>query len=171
MSNSPPIVSARITPAWRNSASTVTSEAATSAPVCDAVARAPAAERPLLIATIGFVRADPPCDPSELARVPERLQVQQDDVGLWDRTPSTGADRYPEMSALFPIETKSEMPIPRRRASWIAASPSAPLCEAKATRPGGGISGPNVALRLTFGSVFTTPMQFGPIRRMPVGSA
>ncbi len=46
----------RMTPAWRKSASTVTSEAATSAPVCDAVASAPARERPLLTATIGLVR-------------------------------------------------------------------------------------------------------------------
>ena len=56
-SNSSARVSVRITPACSNSASTVTSEAATSAPVCDDVARAPAAERPLLTATIGFVRA------------------------------------------------------------------------------------------------------------------
>ena len=56
-SNRPSMVSARTTPAWRNSASTVTSEAATNAPVCDELARAPAAERPLLIAMIGFVRA------------------------------------------------------------------------------------------------------------------
>ena len=40
-SNISPTVSARITPACANSASTVTSEAASSAPVCDAAARAP----------------------------------------------------------------------------------------------------------------------------------
>ena len=48
--------SVRITPACRKSASTVTSEAATSAPVCDCVARNPAADRPPLTATIGFFR-------------------------------------------------------------------------------------------------------------------
>ena len=36
-------VSVRITPHWRNRASTVTSEAASSAPVCELVARAPPA--------------------------------------------------------------------------------------------------------------------------------
>ena len=46
----------RITPAWSKSASTVTSDAASSAPVWDSVARAPAAERPLLTTTIGFCR-------------------------------------------------------------------------------------------------------------------
>ncbi len=56
-SNSSLSVSVRITPAWRNSASTVTSEAASSAPVCELVARAPATERPDLTATIGLVRA------------------------------------------------------------------------------------------------------------------
>ena len=43
----------RITPTWSKSASTVTSEAAIRAPVCEVVARAPACERPLLTATIG----------------------------------------------------------------------------------------------------------------------
>ena len=46
----------RTTPAWRNSASTVTSEAASRAPAGDELARAPAAERPLLTATIGLRR-------------------------------------------------------------------------------------------------------------------
>ncbi len=49
-------MSVRITPAWRNSASTVTSDAAIRAPVCEEVARAPAADRPLFTAMIGFVR-------------------------------------------------------------------------------------------------------------------
>ncbi len=53
-SNSSCIVSVRITPAWPKSASTVTSEADSSAPVCEALARAPAGERPLLTATIGL---------------------------------------------------------------------------------------------------------------------
>ena len=53
-SNISPTVSARSTPACANSASTVTSEAASSAPVCDDAARWPAAVRPLLTATIGL---------------------------------------------------------------------------------------------------------------------
>jgi len=50
-------VSVRITPAWWNRASTVTSEAASRAPVCEEVALAPAAERPLLTASTGLVLA------------------------------------------------------------------------------------------------------------------
>ena len=45
-----------ITLAWRNSAPTVTSEAASMAPVWELVARAPAGVRPLFTATIGFER-------------------------------------------------------------------------------------------------------------------
>ena len=45
-----------MTPAWWNSASTVTSDAPIRAPVCDPVARAPAAERPLFTAMIGLLR-------------------------------------------------------------------------------------------------------------------
>jgi hypothetical protein len=56
-SNSSARVSVRITPAWRNSASTVTSEAASSAPVWEELARTPAAERPLLTASTGLARA------------------------------------------------------------------------------------------------------------------
>ncbi len=55
-SNSSASVSVRTTPACRNSASTVTSEAAIRAPVWDEVARAPAAERPLFTTAIGFLR-------------------------------------------------------------------------------------------------------------------
>jgi hypothetical protein len=42
-----------------------------------------------------------------------------------------------------------------------------PLCVAIATRPAGGIPCANEALSRTSGSVFTTPIQFGPIRRRP----
>ncbi len=51
-------VSARITPACSNSASTVTSEADRSAPVCVLTALAPALERPLLTASSGLRRAN-----------------------------------------------------------------------------------------------------------------
>ena len=53
-SNSSERVSVRITPACSKSASTVTSEAESIAPVWELLARPPAAERPLLTATIGL---------------------------------------------------------------------------------------------------------------------
>ena len=49
-------LSVRITPACSKRASTVTSEAASSAPVWELVARSPAAERPLFTTTIGIRR-------------------------------------------------------------------------------------------------------------------
>src|SRR3954468_3031915 len=70
-------VSVRITPDWRNSASTVTSLAASSAPVCEAAARAPAALRPDFTATIGLrrlvLRRGPPNPP----RVPHHPGERQ----------------------------------------------------------------------------------------------
>jgi hypothetical protein len=53
-SNISPIVSVRISPAWANSASTVVSDAASIAPVCEEAARCPAAVRPLLTAITGL---------------------------------------------------------------------------------------------------------------------
>ena len=81
-SNSSWSVSVRITPACSNSASTVTSEADSSAPVCDEVARAPAARAAALDRQDRLLARDPRRDARELARVAERLEVQQRDVGL-----------------------------------------------------------------------------------------
>ncbi len=71
------------------------------------------------------------------------------------------------MSALFPNETKLEMPMPARVAALSTAMPTAPDCDANATRPAVGRIAPNVASTAYAGSVLTTPTQFGPIRRMP----
>ncbi len=45
--------------------------------------------------------------------------------------------------------------------------PRAPLWERNATRPAGGHVVANVPFSRMSGSVFTTPMQFGPIKRIP----
>ena len=47
----------------------------------------------------------------------------------------------PERSALSPVDTNEDRPTPRRAASAIAATPSAPLCEASATGPAAGATG------------------------------
>ena len=47
----------------------------------------------------------------------------------------------PERSALSPIETNDESPMPRAAASSIAAIPNAPLWEAKRDAPGVGAAG------------------------------
>ena len=74
-------VSVRITPACSKSASTVTSEAESSAPVCELVARSPATERPLLTATIGISRPTRRATREKRPRVAEGLDVEQRDVG------------------------------------------------------------------------------------------
>ena len=73
----------------------------------------------------------------------------------------------PERSALSPIETNEESPIPRAAASSMAAMPNAPLWEAKATLPGVGSPGANVALSAPWWWRFAMPRQFGPTMRMP----
>ena len=70
------------------------------------------------------------------------------------------------MSALFPMETNVDSPKPSSAACPMTAIPSAPLCEEPdASRRGHVVA--NVPLSCTAGSVFTTPMQFGPISRIP----
>ena len=92
-SNSSSSVSVRITPAWRNSASTVDVGGREQRAGVRARRRArPAAERPLLTATIGFARR-PAARSARTARVAERLEVQQDDVGARVVAPSTAAGR------------------------------------------------------------------------------
>src|ERR1700674_4894897 len=49
----------------------------------------------------------------------------------------------------------------------MTASPRAPLCDMKPTRPRGGVAGPNVAFIETSGAMLITPMQLGPTSRMP----
>lgn len=77
----------------------------------------------------------------------------------------------PLTSALLPIDTKLDSPIPRRRASSNTAMPSPPDWEAKATRPRSGGTGAKVAFIDTVGSVLMMPMQFGPTRRIPAARA
>ncbi len=72
-----------------------------------------------------------------------------------------------EMSAVLPTEANDDNPRPRSFAASMTAIPSAPLCDMKATRPGGAWTGPRLALRPTAGSVFITPTQLGPTSRMP----
>ena len=76
-SNSSSSVFVRMMPACRNSASTIASLEA-SAPVCDAAARAPAADRPALTAMIGLRRATRRAIRLKCARVAEALEVEED---------------------------------------------------------------------------------------------
>ena len=71
------------------------------------------------------------------------------------------------MSALFPTDTKLEIPIPRLAFSSISEMPSAPDWVMNATLPGIGSTGANVAFIRIDGSVLARPMQFGPMTRIP----
>ena len=63
--------------------------------------------------------------------------------------------------------TNAERPIRRSAASRRIAMPSAPLCDDNAIDPAGGQTGENDAFIRTDGSVLRSPMQFGPIMRIP----
>ena len=73
----------------------------------------------------------------------------------------------PLTSALLPMETKLERPIPRFFASARMAIPSPPDCDAKPRAPAVGVSLAKVAFMETAGSVLSTPKQFGPTTRIP----
>jgi hypothetical protein len=121
--------------------------------------------RPDFTATIGFVLATR-CDSHELPRIAERSRYNaMTDVAM-------SLSRYrsrslPEMSALLPTDTKLEMPMPRRALSSTNERPSAPDWVMKATLPGIGSTGANVAFIRIEASVLARPMQLGPITRMP----
>ena len=130
-------------------------------PVCEEVARAPAAERPLLTATIGLVRPTRrairanlrgfPND-SRYSRItsvsvvglPVVEQVVAGDVGLV-------ADRH-----------ERREPEPELRAWSMIARPSAPLCERNPTRPGGGHAARRWRSAGRRGAVFRMPEAVGP---------
>ena len=148
-----------------NRASTSVSVAA-SAPVCEAAARAPAADRPALTATIGLRR--------ETSRAMRMNRRGFPKLSTYIRiTPVRGSSAQYSMrslvetSALLPTETNWDMLTFRPRAYARIASPSAPLWLENAIGPGAGNAGEKVALRRTSPSVFATPMQLGPIIRAP----
>ncbi len=166
-SNSSPTVAVRITPAWRNSASTVESDAASSAPVWDMAARAPAAERPLFTAITGLRAA------TRRAICPKRRGLPNDSryspiTSVPGSFSQNRRKSLPERSALFPVETNEDRPSRRRAASAIAAMPNAPLWDANATPPAGGATGAKVAFSPASGAVLSTPRQLGPTSRIPL---
>ena len=81
--NSSARLSVRITPAWWNRVSTVTSEAASIAPVWEEVALHAGGRATALDGEHGLGPSDPAGDPGELARIAERLEVQQHQPGAF----------------------------------------------------------------------------------------
>jgi hypothetical protein len=134
--------------------------------VCDEVARAPAAERPLLTARIGFFFAIRGATRANLRGLPNDSRYRSATF-----VPGSCSQycrkSLPERSAWFPTETNDERPSPRRPAASMIAIPRPPLCDRKPTGPGTARCGANVAFRRTCSSVLSTPKQFGPMIRMP----
>src|ERR1700693_6175041 len=136
------------------------SEAESSAPVCDEVARFPAGDRPPLTARIGLERLTRRAMGANLRGLPNDSRYSI------IRSVAPSASQYwmtslPDRSALLPTDTNDEIPDPSACARAITAMPSPPLWERKPTRPGVGLSGAKVASRLTPPAVLMTPMQFG----------
>ncbi len=163
MSSSSCSVSARSTPAWRNSAS-MTASLPASAAVCDAAARAPARLRPLRMARIGFERATRPATRANLRGLPNDSRYSST-TSVSGSSSQNSSRSFDETSALLPIDTNADRPRPRCSDCSSSARPSAPLCDEKATRPAGNARRANVALRRF--PVDAMPRQFGPIRRAP----
>ena len=120
-----------------------------------------------MTATIGLLPGHLRRHARELARVPEALEVEQDDlrarvlgpVGeqVVARHVGLVADRY---------EAREAQPAARVRSS-STAMPRAPLCDSIAMLPAGGAVGAKVAFKQSAGSVFRTPMQLGPTILIP----
>jgi len=102
----------RITPAWWNRASTVTSEAASRAPVWEALARAPAAERPLLTTSTGLARATRRAVRANLRGLPNDSRYSSTSPVRSSRSQKLSRS-LAEMSALLPTDTNDERPSPR----------------------------------------------------------
>jgi hypothetical protein len=103
-------------------------------------------------------------DPAELLRVPERLEIEEHDVGALVLLHHSSRS-FDETSALLPIETNAEKPRPRSDAFSSIARPSAPLWDDSAIRPGGGAPGAKVAFKPIPGTAIPRP--FGPMSRAP----
>ena len=153
---------ARITPAWRKSASTAASEPA-SAAVCELAARRPARRGAALQGEDGLAPRDPPGEPAEPARIAERLDVEQDRLGRLVVLPPleqvVGGDvrlvadrderREPERPRLGGLQQReaeraalrreADVPgaAPRGRRTWRSAWRRRPRCRGSSGRSGG----------------------------------
>ncbi len=107
-SNSSSNVLVRMTPAWRKSASTMVSLAA-SAPVCDEAARWPARDRPDLTTTIGLSRPTRRAISLNLRGLP-KLSRYSRMTAVFGSSAQYWMRSLPETSALFPADTNVEIP-------------------------------------------------------------
>jgi hypothetical protein len=108
---------------------------ATIDPVCEDAARAPCAVRPDLTVIPGFLRVTRRAISVKRRGFPNDSRYSR--ISCVRGSSSHHSRRsLPETSALLPTLTKLDMPRSSSRAVSRIATPSAPLCEAIATRPG-----------------------------------
>ncbi len=158
------MLDARSTPLCANSDSTATSVPA-SDPVCDAAARAPAAVRPDLTASTGFLRVTR----RQICRKRSGLPKLSRYIRMTRVCASSSqhsSRSLPETSALLPRDTNIDRPRPRSPSIARIASPRAPDCEENATLPATGSLAEKEACSRTAGSMFMIPMQLGPTIRI-----
>ena len=119
------------------------------------------------MARIGLRRATRRARRRELARVPERLEVEQDHVGRVVVLPVLEQVVRRDVGLVADRDERREAEPARRPPVSSSASPSAPLCDEKRDRcPAASARGANVALSRTR-PVTAMPRQFGPISRAP----
>ena len=116
---------------------------------------------------IGFVLVMRERDLEEAARVPEALHVHQDQAHRRVVLPEQEQVVAADVGLVADRDELRNADAVLARVVEHAEPECAPDCDTKAAGPNGGIVVANVAFIATAGSVFTTPMQFGPIMRMP----
>ena len=154
-------VSTRSMPARRMAASKTMSEAA-KAPVCEAAAAWPWAERPALTISTGLLRAAARAADMNL-RAPSTDSAYSRMARVCGQ-PASQSSRSPKStSACSPSEMQWEKPMPRAAAQSSIAVTSAPDCETKARLPGWASRWAKLAFRPAYGD--SRPRQLGPRMR------
>ena len=142
-------------------ASSTRSEAA-SAPVCEAAAAWPWAERPALTISTGLLRAAARAADMNL-RAPSTDSAYSRMARVCGQ-PASQSSRSPKStSACSPSEMQCEKPMPRPAAQSSMAVTSAPDCDTKARAPGRASTCAKLAFRPMCGA--SKPRQLGPRMR------
>ena len=111
--------------------------------------------------------ADAPRQAREPARIAERFEIQQDHRVSRIGFPVLQQIVAGHVGLVADADERRQADVRVRPRAARMAMPSAPLCDDSAIVAGGGKTGENDAFSRTAGSVFSRPMQLGPIIRMP----
>ncbi len=161
-------VSTRITPAWRNIASTA---------ACGTVVRCtvwpigtPWVNRPDRTATTGLVCANRRATRLNLRGLPIDSR-NSSTTSVAASSPQYCIRSLPDTSARLPADTNVDRPSPRRATVSRITEPSSPDWQKKPTAPRAGTTGDRDAFRHRSGAVLMMPSALGPITRRPYALA